>query len=142
MKKIPSVEFLLDREESFVIVFSISLSFLLIIVTERGTITYCWRNLFWIDLSVGSRNLIIDKRCEIIMICRGNSEKAKKISLSREVKEGKKVVRERIKRTKRVAKRVVKCNLKKEETSSISTLEERREKKKAESSGWFIIQPA
>lgn len=67
VKKIPSVEFLLDREESFVIVFSISLSFLLIIVTERGTITYCWRNLFWIDLSVGSRNLIIDKRCEIIM---------------------------------------------------------------------------
>ena len=98
--------------------------------------------IFWIDLSVVSRNLIIDKRCEIIMICRGNSEKAKKISLSREVKEGKKVVRERIKRTKRVAKRVVKCNLKKEETSSISTLEERREKKKAESSGWFIIQPA
>ena len=93
-------------------------------------------------MSVVSRNLIIDKRCEIIMICRGNSEKAKKISLSREVKEGKKVVRERIKRTKRVAKRVVKCNLKKEETSSISTLGERREKKKAESSGWFIIQPA
>lgn len=62
------------------------------------------------------------------MICRGNSEKAKKISLSREVKEGKKVVRERIKRTKRVAKRVVKCNLKKEETSSISTLGEEGEK--------------
>lgn len=32
--------------------------------------------------------------------------------------EGKKVVRERIKRTKRVGKRVVKCNLKKGETSS------------------------
>lgn len=51
------------------------------------------------------------------------------LSLSREVKEGEvKVVRERIKRTKRVAKRVVKCNLKKEETSSISTLGEEGEK--------------
>ena len=66
------------------------------------------------------------------MICRENSEKAKKISLSREVKEGKKVVRERIKRTKRVAKRVVKCNLKKEETSSIlPILPKRRQKVQA-----------
>lgn len=64
------------------------------------------------------------------------------LSLSREIKEvyvgeaGKKVARERIKRTKGVPKRVVKCNLKKEEASSRQAFHpilERREKKKAES---------